>query len=111
MNDALSVAKEKDFDVFNALDVMQNETFLKKLKFRPGDGKLRYHLYNYRLKHILRSSELGLVLLYRFIGYAVTGEQLFCTSGIFSLFLEDYYLWSEDTCKERTRNTEEKVWV
>lgn len=63
MNDALIVAKKKEFDVFNALDVMQNETFLKELKFGPGDGKLHYYLYNYRLKHVLRSSELGLVLL------------------------------------------------
>ncbi|RVW52066.1 Glycylpeptide N-tetradecanoyltransferase 1 [Vitis vinifera] len=39
MNDALIVAKRKDYDVFNALDVMQNETFLKELKFGPGDGK------------------------------------------------------------------------
>lgn len=63
MNDALIVAKLKDFDVFNALDVMQNEAFLKELKFGPGDGKLHYYLYNYRMKHMLRSSELGLVLL------------------------------------------------
>ncbi|XP_016483996.1 glycylpeptide N-tetradecanoyltransferase 1-like [Nicotiana tabacum] len=63
MNDALIVAKQKDFDVFNALDVMQNESFLKQLKFCPGDGKLHYYLYNYRLKHVLRASELGLVLL------------------------------------------------
>nr|XP_016510059.1 PREDICTED: glycylpeptide N-tetradecanoyltransferase 1-like [Nicotiana tabacum] len=63
MNDALIVAKQKDFDVFNALDVMQNESFLKELKFCPGDGKLHYYLYNYRLKHVLRASELGLVLL------------------------------------------------
>ncbi|XP_016510059.2 glycylpeptide N-tetradecanoyltransferase 1-like [Nicotiana tabacum] len=63
MNDALIVAKQKDFDVFNALDVMQNESFLKELKFGPGDGKLHYYLYNYRLKHVLRASELGLVLL------------------------------------------------
>ncbi|KAL1538165.1 glycylpeptide N-tetradecanoyltransferase [Salvia divinorum] len=63
MNDALIVAKKKDFDVFNALDVMQNESFLKELKFGPGDGKLHYYLYNYRLKHVLKSSELGLVLL------------------------------------------------
>ncbi|XP_073143138.1 glycylpeptide N-tetradecanoyltransferase 1-like [Henckelia pumila] len=63
MNDALVVAKKKEFDVFNALDVMQNETFLKELKFGPGDGKLHYYLYNYRLKHVLRASELGLVLL------------------------------------------------
>ncbi|XP_055831721.1 glycylpeptide N-tetradecanoyltransferase 1-like [Solanum dulcamara] len=63
MNDALIVAKKKDFDVFNALDVMHNETFLKELKFGPGDGKLHYYLYNYRIKHVLRPSELGLVLL------------------------------------------------
>ncbi|PHT38614.1 Glycylpeptide N-tetradecanoyltransferase 2 [Capsicum baccatum] len=63
MNDALIVAKKKDFDVFNALDVMQNDSFLKELKFGPGDGKLHYYLYNYRTKHVLRSSELGLVLL------------------------------------------------
>ncbi|KAM7498869.1 hypothetical protein LguiA_023283 [Lonicera macranthoides] len=63
MNDALIVAKLKDYDVFNALDVMQNESFLKELKFGPGDGKLHYYLYNYRLNHVLRPSELGLVLL------------------------------------------------
>ncbi|KAK1576692.1 hypothetical protein Q3G72_015811 [Acer saccharum] len=63
MNDVLIVAKQKGFDVFNALDVMQNETFVKELKFGPGDGKLHYYLYNYRIKHALRSSELGLVLL------------------------------------------------
>ncbi|KAI8529692.1 hypothetical protein RHMOL_Rhmol12G0244500 [Rhododendron molle] len=63
MNDALIVAKRKDYDVFNALDVMQNEGFLKELKFGPGDGKLHYYLYNYRLNHVMRPSELGLVLL------------------------------------------------
>ncbi|KAJ6923217.1 hypothetical protein NC652_016764 [Populus alba x Populus x berolinensis] len=63
MNDALIVAKQKDFDVFNALDVMHNESFLKELKFGPGDGQLHYYLYNYRLRHALRPSELGLVLL------------------------------------------------
>ncbi|KAI7985078.1 Glycylpeptide N-tetradecanoyltransferase 1 [Camellia lanceoleosa] len=49
MNDALIVAKQNDYDVFNALDVMQNESFLKELKFGPGDGKLHYYLYNYRV--------------------------------------------------------------
>ncbi|XP_027344005.1 glycylpeptide N-tetradecanoyltransferase 1-like [Abrus precatorius] len=63
MNDALIVAKQKDYDVFNALDVMQNESFLKHLKFGPGDGKLHYYLYNYRLREALKPSELGLVLL------------------------------------------------
>ncbi|KAL4190267.1 hypothetical protein AMTRI_Chr07g23860 [Amborella trichopoda] len=63
MNDALIVAKQKDYDVFNALDVMHNESFLKELKFGPGDGQLHYYLYNYRVRQALKSSELGLVLL------------------------------------------------
>ncbi|GMH22042.1 hypothetical protein Nepgr_023885 [Nepenthes gracilis] len=63
MNDALIIAKKKDYDVFNALDVMENESFLKELKFGPGDGKLHYYLYNHRLRHPLQPSELGLVLL------------------------------------------------
>lgn len=63
MNDALIVAKKNDYDVFNALDVMQNESFLKELKFGPGDGHLHYYLYNYRIRKALHPSELGLVLL------------------------------------------------
>ncbi|KAF7806747.1 glycylpeptide N-tetradecanoyltransferase 1 [Senna tora] len=63
MNDVLVVAKQKDFDVFNALDVMQNESFLKELKFGPGDGQLHYYLYNYRIRNALKPTELGLVLL------------------------------------------------
>ncbi|KAL5974928.1 glycylpeptide N-tetradecanoyltransferase [Asimina triloba] len=62
VNDMLIVAKQKDYDVFNALDVMHNESFLKELKFGPGDGQLHYCLYNYGIRHPLKSSELGLVL-------------------------------------------------
>ncbi|KAM7254476.1 hypothetical protein ACFE04_003856 [Oxalis oulophora] len=63
MNDTLIVAKQKDFDVFNALDVMHNDCFLKELKFGPGDGKLHYYLYNYRIRQTMQASELGLILL------------------------------------------------
>uniref|UniRef100_A0A1J3ENQ9 Glycylpeptide N-tetradecanoyltransferase n=1 Tax=Noccaea caerulescens TaxID=107243 RepID=A0A1J3ENQ9_NOCCA len=63
MNDALIVSKQKGFDVFNALDVMHNDGFLKELKFGPGDGQLHYYLYNYRLRSALKPAELGLVLL------------------------------------------------
>ncbi|KAD0423214.1 hypothetical protein R6Q59_028731 [Mikania micrantha] len=63
MNDALIEAKKKGYDVFNALNVMENEVFLKELKFGPGDGQLQYYLYNYRLNQTLRPSDLGLVLL------------------------------------------------
>ncbi|KAL7976569.1 hypothetical protein Chor_008518, partial [Crotalus horridus] len=40
--------KKKGFDVFNALDLMENKTFLEKLKFGIGDGNLQYYLYNWR---------------------------------------------------------------
>lgn len=34
--------------MFNALDLMENKTFLEKLKFGIGDGNLQYYLYNWR---------------------------------------------------------------
>lgn len=36
------------FDVFNALDLMENKEFLETLKFGIGDGNLQYYLYNWR---------------------------------------------------------------
>ncbi|GKA69336.1 ADP-ribosylation factor 1, partial [Tanacetum coccineum] len=47
MNDALIVAKQKDFDVFNALDLIHNETFLKELKYGTGDGVEILLIYNF----------------------------------------------------------------
>eukprot|EP00928_Gymnodinium_smaydae_P053835 TRINITY_DN37741_c0_g1_i1.p1 TRINITY_DN37741_c0_g1~~TRINITY_DN37741_c0_g1_i1.p1 ORF type:complete len:442 (-),score=96.83 TRINITY_DN37741_c0_g1_i1:321-1646(-) len=62
MYDALIFAKQRDFDVFNALDVMDNEQFLKELKFGIGDGYLQYYLYNWKCPKI-EPSGMGLVLL------------------------------------------------
>lgn len=42
------VHTQKGFDVFNALDLMENKTFLEKLKFGIGDGNLQYYLYNWK---------------------------------------------------------------
>ncbi|XP_019388206.1 PREDICTED: glycylpeptide N-tetradecanoyltransferase 2 isoform X3 [Crocodylus porosus] len=61
MNDALIIAKLKGFDVFNALDLMENKTFLEKLKFGIGDGNLQYYLYNWRCPG-MESEKVGLVL-------------------------------------------------
>lgn len=44
----LPPALQKGFDVFNALDLMENKTFLEKLKFGIGDGNLQYYLYNWK---------------------------------------------------------------
>lgn len=62
MYDALILAKQQDFDVFNALNVMENDNFLKELKFGIGDGFLQYYLYNWKCPKI-DPSGMGLVLL------------------------------------------------
>ena len=62
INDALIMAKQCDFDVFNCLDIQENEAFLKNLKFGIGDGHLQYYLYNWRCPPV-KPNEVGLVLL------------------------------------------------
>jgi glycylpeptide N-tetradecanoyltransferase len=61
MQDALIAAKNKGFDVFNALDLMDNKEFLEKLKFGIGDGNLQYYLYNWRCP-AMTPNRVGLVL-------------------------------------------------
>jgi len=62
MTDALIFAKQHDFDVFNSLNVMENDSFLKELKFGIGDGFLQYYLYNWKCPKI-EPNGIGLVLL------------------------------------------------
>ena len=50
------------YDVFNSLDLMENETILQDLKFGFGDGELHYYMYNYRCP-TSKPSEVGVVLL------------------------------------------------
>ncbi|PSN36023.1 Glycylpeptide N-tetradecanoyltransferase [Blattella germanica] len=61
MGDALVSAKNSGFDVFNALDLMENKEFLETLKFGIGDGNLQYYLYNWRCPSI-PPNKIGLVL-------------------------------------------------
>ena len=58
----LIAAKQEGFDVYNALEVMDNSKFLEKLKFGPGDGELKYYLYNWKVSDIPKEN-LGLILL------------------------------------------------
>jgi len=62
MNDALILAKRLEFDVFNALDILKNDEYLKELKFGIGDGNLQYYLYNWRAAQVA-PGQVGLVLL------------------------------------------------
>jgi glycylpeptide N-tetradecanoyltransferase len=61
MNDALISAKNLNFDVFNALDLMENQKFLRALKFGIGDGNLQYYLFNWRCPG-MKPEQVGLVL-------------------------------------------------
>jgi glycylpeptide N-tetradecanoyltransferase len=62
VQDALIVANRDDFDVFNCLDVMDNVTIMKDLKFGIGDGNLQYYLYNWYCPE-MPAEKVGLVLL------------------------------------------------
>eukprot|EP00478_Filoreta_tenera_P000378 GABV01000378.1.p1 GENE.GABV01000378.1~~GABV01000378.1.p1 ORF type:complete len:337 (+),score=85.25 GABV01000378.1:370-1380(+) len=62
MQDALILARNEGFDVFNALNLMENESFLKELKFGAGDGNLHYYLFNWKCPEI-DHSKIGIVLL------------------------------------------------
>lgn len=41
-------SKQFNFDVFNALTLLDNPLFLEQQKFGPGDGQLHFYIYNYR---------------------------------------------------------------
>lgn len=62
MRDAICLAKKKEYDVFNALDIMENTQFLEELKFGIGDGHLHYYLYNWRIRE-LDPKDVGIVLV------------------------------------------------
>eukprot|EP01147_Barroeca_monosierra_P003660 gene3660-8329_t len=62
LHDTLIMAKIHNFDVFNALHIMENRTTFEHCKFGPGDGNLHYYLYNFRL-YPVTPEEMGLVLL------------------------------------------------
>jgi len=62
MRDALILANATGVDVFNALNLMENETFLTELKFGKGDGNLQYYVYNWS-SPTMKPADVGLVLL------------------------------------------------
>ncbi|XP_041829594.1 glycylpeptide N-tetradecanoyltransferase 2-like [Melanotaenia boesemani] len=61
MEDTLVLAKSNGFDIFSALNVMDNMTFLEKLKFTVSDKIVHYYLYNWMCPPI-SPDKIGLVL-------------------------------------------------
>ncbi|KAL7548395.1 hypothetical protein ACHAWF_016835 [Thalassiosira exigua] len=62
MRDCLILAKGEGHDVFNALNLMENDRFLDELKFGMGDGNLQYYVYNWFCP-TLEHDDVGIVLL------------------------------------------------
>lgn len=62
IRNALILAKQQNFDVYNALNIMENEGTFNDLLFGRGDGSLKYYLYNYNCPDI-NPDKLAVVLM------------------------------------------------
>ncbi|DAZ97587.1 TPA: hypothetical protein N0F65_005559, partial [Lagenidium giganteum] len=61
IQDALVLAKQAKFDVFNAAAIMDNREFLDTLHCAHGDGLLHYYLFNWRCPR-MPSDKIGIVM-------------------------------------------------
>jgi len=62
ITEMLICANMKGFDVFNALDYMDNRGLMSRLRFGTGDGFLHYYLYNWMIDTV-KSEEIGVTLV------------------------------------------------
>ncbi|KAF8965241.1 N-myristoyl transferase [Flammula alnicola] len=68
IGDAVIVANQANFDVFNALTLMDNMPILQELKFGMGDGFLNFYLYNWRTSPLAGMNSEGGVPAGRGVG-------------------------------------------
>lgn len=61
MEDCLVLAKAKGCDLFSALDFMENQQFLEKLKFSISGKRLHFYLYNWTCPK-MNPDKVGFVL-------------------------------------------------
>ncbi|KZT71329.1 N-myristoyl transferase [Daedalea quercina L-15889] len=59
LGDCLIIANCCQFDVVNALTLMDNVQFLSELRFHTGDGMLNYYLYNWRTAPLAGVNPVG----------------------------------------------------
>jgi glycylpeptide N-tetradecanoyltransferase len=62
MKDALILAKISGADVFNCLNLMENQPIMEPLRFGIGDGNLQYYIYNWACPE-MTPDKVGIVLL------------------------------------------------
>ena len=65
IQNALILARMNKYDVYNCLNLMDNQTVFEELHFQKGDGNLQYYFYNWvmKCKHIT-PEQLGVVLFW-----------------------------------------------
>ena len=62
IKNALILAKNNGFDVYNCLNIMENQTIFTDLLFGQGDGTLKYYFYNFVCPDT-KPEDLSLVLM------------------------------------------------
>lgn len=62
IKNALILARNNGFDVYNSLNIMENSTIFTELLFGQGDGSLKYYFYNYQCPGV-EPHQLSLVLM------------------------------------------------
>ena len=62
IKNALVLAKQEKFDVYNALDIMDNKQVFNELNFGVGSGSLYYYMYNWSTPDLM-PSQIGTVLV------------------------------------------------
>lgn len=62
IRNALILAKNEGFDVYNSLNIMENSSIYTELLFGKGDGSLKYYFYNYKCPST-EPTDLSLVLM------------------------------------------------
>lgn len=60
--DALILAKQDGFDVFNVTEVCQHKRVLEDLMFKVGDGKLHHYLYNWKVP-ACQAEDIGIIMM------------------------------------------------
>lgn len=63
LNDMLVLGAKDNFDVFNALNLLDNKVqILENLKFCPGDGGLNFYIHNHIDSKPISTSDVGVLL-------------------------------------------------
>jgi len=62
IRDILIIAQNKEIDVFNAFDIMENMYVLKELCFEPSKRVINYYFYNLNIRY-LNNNQIGKIML------------------------------------------------